>query len=56
MSKFRSFLVGLLLVPVLTLNAGPVQAEQGRPTLESVRAAAGYCWVYFGGHWILVPC
>ena len=58
MNKFRSFVAGLLLVPVLALSAGPVQAAHDRSSLEPARsaAAAGYCWIYFGGRWILVPC
>ena len=56
MNKFRNFLVGLLLVPVLALGPGLVRAEHDRASAEPVRSAAGYCWVYFGGRWILIPC
>ena len=56
MNKLRSFLVGLLLVPVLALNPGLAQAEHGRASVEPVRSAANYCWIFFGGRWILVPC
>lgn len=56
MTKFRSFLAGLLLVPVLTLNASPLRAEADRSSLEPTRPVAGYCWVYHSGRWIVVPC
>ena len=56
MNKLRTFLVGLLLVPVLALSPALVQAEHGRSSAELVRSAAGYCWIYFGGQWYLVPC
>jgi hypothetical protein len=56
MNKLRSFLVGLLLVPVLALSPGLVRAEHGRSSVEPVRSAASYCWIFYGGQWILVPC
>jgi len=56
MNRFRSFLFGLLLVPVLTLTAGPVHADRDRAAAEPARAAASYCWVFAGGRWILIPC
>ena len=56
MKKFPSFLAGLLLVPVLALSAGPVHAERDRSSVEPTRSAASYCWVFYGGRWILIPC
>jgi hypothetical protein len=56
MTKFRSFLAGLLLVPVLTLNASPAGTEIDGWTLETARPVAAYCWIYWQGRWIVVPC
>ncbi len=56
MTKLRSFLAGLLLVPVLTLNASPLQTDTDRSSVDSARPVAAYCWVYFNGRWIQVIC
>lgn len=56
MTKLRSFLAGLLLVPVLTLNASPLRTEADRSSLEPTRPVADYCWVYYQGSWMQVPC
>jgi hypothetical protein len=56
MTKLRSFLAGLLLVPVLTLNASPLRTEADRSGLEPTRPVAAWCWIYHYGRWIVVPC
>jgi hypothetical protein len=56
MKRLRSFLAGLLLVPVLTLNASPLQTEANGASLETTRPVAAYCWFYWQGRWIQMPC
>jgi hypothetical protein len=56
MTKFRSFLVGLLLVPVFALNASPAGTEADGLSLDPARPVAGYCWFYWQGRWIQMPC
>jgi hypothetical protein len=56
MTKFRSFLVGLLLVPIFALNASPVGTEPDGLSLQTERPVAGYCWFYWQGRWIQIPC
>ncbi len=46
MTKLRSFLAGLLLVPVLTLNASPLRTDADGSGLEPTRPVADYCWFY----------
>jgi hypothetical protein len=56
MTKLRTFLAGLLLVPVLTLNASPFPTEADEPSLETTHPVTGTCWVYYLGRWIQIPC
>ncbi len=56
MTKVRSFVAGLLLVPVLTLNASPLRTEADRSSLEPARPVAAYCWFNIGGRWMVLPC
>jgi hypothetical protein len=56
MKRLRTFLAGFLLVPVLTLNASPLPTGSDRPSLDSTRPVAGYCWFYWQGRWIQMPC
>ncbi len=56
MTKLRSFLAGLLLVPVLALNASPLRTDADGAGLEPTRPVAGWCWYYFQGRWIAYPC
>jgi len=55
MKKFRSFLAGLLLVPVLAF-AGPMSTNADAPGLNPTKPVAGYCWVYYMGRWVMIPC
>ena len=56
MTKFRSFLVGLLLVPVFALNASPAGTEADGLSIEPMRPVTAYCWYYIGGRWMVIPC
>jgi hypothetical protein len=54
--KLRTLLVALLLVPALSWNASAFSMENDGATLSSAESFAGYCWVYYQGRWIAVPC
>ena len=54
--KLRIFLAALLLVPALTWNANAFSMENGAASLNATQPFAGYCWVYYQGRWIAVPC
>ncbi len=56
MRRLRSFLVALLLVPVLTLNAQAFTAPAEDALVKPAQQSSGYCWVYFGSRWWLLPC
>jgi hypothetical protein len=56
LKKLRSFSVALLLVPLLTLNANAFTADEVGPVYAPTQQQSGYCWVYYFGRWILVPC
>jgi len=56
MTRLRSFLAGLLLVPVLTLNASPLGTDADRSSLEPTHQVLEWCWVNWGGLWFVVPC
>jgi hypothetical protein len=55
MKKLRTFVAGLLLVPVLAL-AAPLDSDADGFGLNSSKPVAGYCYVYYMGRWILIPC
>lgn len=55
MKKLRMFVAGLLLVPVLAL-AGPLGSETDGSGLNPSKPVAGYCYFYYMGRWIVVPC
>jgi hypothetical protein len=55
MKKLRTFVAGLLLVPVLAL-AGPLGNDAGESGLNPTTQVTGYCYIYWMGRWILVPC
>ena len=56
MRKMRTFLAALLLAPALILNADAFGTETGNASLDPSRQVAGWCWIYYGGQWILIPC
>ena len=56
MRKLRTLLVALLLVPALSWNASAFSMQNDSATLSQTQSVTGYCWVYFGGRWIAIPC
>jgi hypothetical protein len=57
--KLRSFLVALLLVPALALNANAFTTDVNASVYTAPQApqqSSNMCWVYYLGRWILVPC
>jgi len=55
MKKLRTFVAGLLLVPVLAL-AGPLGGEVDDSGLNPSKPVAGICYFYYMGRWIAIPC
>jgi hypothetical protein len=55
MKGFRSFVAGLLLVPVLAF-AGPLGNDVDVAGLSAEKSVAGTCYVYYMGRWIIIPC
>jgi hypothetical protein len=55
MKKLRTFVAGLLLVPVLAL-AGPLGSDTDQSGLNPTTQLTGICYVYFMGRWIAIPC
>jgi hypothetical protein len=55
MKRLRSFLAGLLLVPVLAF-ASPLSTEPDDSGLNPSKPVAGICWVYYMGRWVAYPC
>jgi len=57
MRKLRQVIAAVLLVvPVMTLNAGMLPAVSKAPELQPTQTLAGTCYIYFGGRWIAFPC
>jgi len=57
MRKLRQVIAAVLLVvPVMTLNAGSLAAVSKAPELQPTQTLAGTCYIYFGGRWIAFPC
>jgi hypothetical protein len=54
MKKFRSFLAGLLLVPVLAF-ASPSNIDSDPAGLNPPQLTP-YCYFYWMGRWVLMPC
>ena len=54
--KLRTFLVALLFVPALTLNANAFTASAELPALSPPQQVSGVCWFYFMGRWWQLPC
>ncbi len=55
MKKLRSFVAGLLLVPVLAF-ASPLTTDADDSGLNPSKPVAGTCWYYYMGRWVLMPC
>ena len=54
--KLRTLLIGLLLVPVLTMNANAFAASAELSGLSPPQQVSGVCWVYYMGRWWQLPC
>jgi hypothetical protein len=54
--KLRTLLAALILVPALTWNASAFSVEGSAASLNPTRPFAEYCWFYYQGRWIVVPC
>jgi hypothetical protein len=56
MKNLRIVLVGILLaVPLFALNASS-SVDAGPVDVQQTPSVTGYCWVYWNGHWYVVPC
>ena len=55
MKKLRTFVAGLLLVPVLAL-AGPLGSDADHSGLNPSQQVTSVCYIYWMGRWIAVPC
>jgi hypothetical protein len=53
--KLRSFVAGLLLVPVLAF-ASPLSTDTDASGLNTSKPVTNYCWVYYMGRWVVIPC
>lgn len=54
LKKLRTFVMALLLTPMLAMNASAYMADFDKATLEPPQQ--NMCWVYFAGRWWLLPC
>jgi hypothetical protein len=55
MNRLRTFLAGLLLVPVLAV-ASPLSSKADTAGLSPSKPVANVCWVYYMGRWVSFPC
>jgi hypothetical protein len=55
MKKLRTFVAGLLLVPVLAF-ASPLSNDTDESSLNPSQQVTGVCFVYYMGRWIAIPC
>jgi hypothetical protein len=56
MKKLLTVLVGVLLtMPVAALDSSTVSVESTVASV-SVPSVTGTCWVYYAGHWWMIPC
>lgn len=56
LKKLRTFLIALLLVPVLAMSANAFTTETDTAVGGLAQQSSGLCWVYFVGRWWLLPC
>ena len=57
MKKLRVVLAGVLLsLPMMALNASALTTEEAPAGLSSTHSVTGWCYVYFMGRYIAVPC
>jgi hypothetical protein len=55
MNRLRTFLAGLLLVPVLAV-ASPLSSKADNAGLSPSKPVADVCYVYYMGRWVAFPC
>jgi hypothetical protein len=55
MRKLRTFLVALLMIPVLSSNASAFTADAD-DIFDSSRPKSAWCVTYWNGSWIMYPC
>ena len=59
MKKLRIVLAGVLLsLPIMALNASSLPTAQppAGAGLNTTHSVTGWCWIYFMGRYIAVPC
>jgi hypothetical protein len=57
MKKLRNVLAGVLLsLPIMALNASALTKEDAPVGLNPTHSVTGWCWVYFMGRYIAIPC
>jgi len=55
--KLRNVIAAaLLLLPVLALNAGTLSTAKAPAGLNPTQPVAGWCYIYQGGRWWMIPC
>ena len=55
MKKLRTLLAAAFLVAALFSNANAFTTESDG-LLSPGRPPSAYCWVYFSGMWMVIPC
>jgi hypothetical protein len=57
MKKLRIVLAGVLLsLPIMALNASALTKEDAPVGLNPTHSVTGWCYVYFMGRYIAIPC
>jgi hypothetical protein len=57
MKKLRIVLAGVLLsLPIMALNASALTKGDAPVGLNPTHSVTGWCWVYFMGRYIAIPC
>lgn len=57
MKKLRNVVAGILLsLPLLALNASTLTKEEAPAGLNPTHSVTGWCYVYFMGRYIAIPC
>jgi hypothetical protein len=57
MKNLRKLLaVAALSLPLLTANASTLIADAAPADLDPTTSVHEWCYIYWGGHWWLIPC
>jgi hypothetical protein len=56
LKKLRTFLVALLLAPVLVMNAHAFTTDADGAVYTPPQQSSGWCYVYYMGRYWLMPC